>query len=340
MPAVSVVMPAYNAERYIAAALDSALAQTCRDLEVVVVDDGSADSTRQIVAGYGPPVRLVEQANAGPSAARNHGVREAGGQFVAFLDSDDLWLPEKLAEQMALFDDGRRVGLVYCHADRIDADGALVPTEHAVLPKGQIFLTLLERNYCCTSSVVVRREALERAGGFPEDMVWAEDWHLWLRVARHYELQAVERALVRHRVHGTSLTWQLEGAYHGARKVLDDTVRPDDGPQVRRAARRGTHRLDRNYGLQWLGMADLARARRALCRALRNRPSDLHAAVGIAASLLPAVLRIPLLRLWKRVCPWMPWEKDGRCGQCERTANPARRGDACVAPTPGIRRSS
>jgi hypothetical protein len=320
MPNVTVVIPAFNAQRYIREALDSVLAQTYRDFEVVVVDDGSTDSTREIVASYGDPstslragpVRCVSQANAGPSPARNRGIREARGQLIAFIDSDDLWMPEKLAEQVPLFDAEGRVGLVYCHGERMAADGSPIPTPHPPKPVGRVFLEFLVRNHCPTSGAVVRRECFERCGFFPENMVWAEDWYLWLRIARLYEFAAVERVLVRHRVHPAALTGQLERAYHGARSVLEGALTEADGPQAEAARRSGLDRLDRNQGLLLLGLGEARKARACLRRALGSALADRHAAAGCLVSLLPGALRRPLLRLWKRLAPWVPWGENGR----------------------------
>ena len=312
MPTVSVIIPAYNAERYLREALDSVMAQTYGDVEVVVVDDGSTDGTREIVRGYGPAARLIEQANAGPSAARNRGVREAGGELVAFIDSDDLWLPEKLALQVPLFDAERRVALVYCHCDRMNADGETLPTPHPPRPQGRVFLDFLLRNHCPTSGAVVRRDVFLEMGGFPEDMIWAEDWHLWLRVARRYDFAAVEEVLVRHRVHGGALTVQLEKAYRGARSVLEGALNGRDGSEARAARRRGLHRLDRNQGLMWLSVGELGRARRCLWAAVRNGPADAHAAAGCLATLLPGLVRRPLMGWWKRFASWVPWDNSGR----------------------------
>jgi hypothetical protein len=257
-------------------------------------------------------VRCIEQANAGPSAARNRGVREARGRFAAFVDADDLWLPEKLAQQMPLFDAEGRVGLVYCKGERIDAEGRPIPTQVAPKPTGRVFADFLLRNHCPTSGVVVRRECFERCGGFPEDMVWAEDWHLWLRIARHYEFGAVQRTLVRHRMHGGALTQQLEKAYLGARSVLENALTDDDGPQARAACRRGLHRIDRDQGLQWLGLGETRKARRCLWRALGTGPADPHVAAGCVASVLPGLVRRRLLGAWKRLSPWLPWDAKGR----------------------------
>jgi len=312
LPTVSVVIPAYNAERYLRETLDSVLAQTYRDFEVIVVDDGSKDSTPAIAKGYGEPVRCVEQANAGPSAARNRGIREARGAFIAFVDSDDLWLPEKLAEQVPLFDPEGRVGLVYCRAEKIGPAGQPLPTPQLPKPRGRVFMDFLFRNHCPTSGVVVRRECFETCGVFPEDMVWAEDWHLWLRIARRYEFEVVDRVLIRHRVHGGALTAQSEKAYAGARKALQSGFVEGDGAEVRAAVRRGLHRLDRNQGLLMLALGETRSARRCLWRALGNGPSDPHAAAGLVASLLPGPLRRPLMRAWKRCVPWLPWDRAGR----------------------------
>jgi glycosyltransferase involved in cell wall biosynthesis len=312
MPTVSVVIPAYNAERYIRETLDSVLAQTHRDLEVVVVDDGSTDSTRGIVASYGGPVRCIEQENAGPSPARNRGIREARGELIAFVDSDDLWTEDKLAAQVPLFDDGSRVGLVYGHAERMAPDGQTIPTPHPPKPTGRVFVDFLFRNHCPTSAAVVRRECFERCGMFREDMVWAEDWHLWLRIARHYEFAAVERVVVRHRVHAAGLTRRHEEAYVAARGVLKGALDESDGPELRTARRCGLHRLDRNHALSLLALGEAARARRSFWRAMGNGPTDLHAAAGFVASLLPGALRRLVMAAWKRAAPWLPWGRNGR----------------------------
>ncbi len=318
MPKVSVVIPAYNAEQFIREALDSVLAQTYRDFEVLVVDDGSTDSTREIVASYGEPVRCIEQANAGPSAARNRGVREARGELIAFLDADDLWMPEKLAEQAPLFDAEGRVGLVYCQAERIGADGRILTTPDRPKPEGKVFEDFLRRNHCPTSGAVVRRECFAQCGGFREDMSQAEDWHLWLRIARRYEFRAVQRPLVRHRVHPGGLTSQFDRAYWGARGVLKEALAEEisnEKSEIRklvRARRAGLHRLDRDSGLTWLALGRRGKTLACLCRALASGPCDPHVLAGILAALMPTALQRRVMASWKRRVPWVPWDAAGR----------------------------
>lgn len=315
MSRVSVIIPAFNAQRFLRQAIDSVLAQTYRDFEVLVVDDGSTDGTAAIAESYGEPVRVIRQPNAGPSAARNRGIRESSSELIAFLDSDDLWLPEKLAEQVPLFDSGSGllpVGLVYCQAERVDASGQPLPTTLAPKPVGRVLEDFLVRNHCPTSAAVVRRECFERCGYLPEDMVWAEDWALWLRLAHCYEFAAVQRPLVRHRVHGGALTQQGEKLYLGARRALLGALEPGDGPRLRSLRRLGLHRLDRNQALNLLALGDSRGARRCFGRAIGNGPCDPHAWAGYALSLLPTAARRPLMRAWRRLAPWVPWGPDGQ----------------------------
>src|SRR5436190_9018266 len=120
MKTVSVVIPTYNYARYLGAAIDSALQQTHAPLEVIVVDDGSTDDTPRLLDGYGDRIRVIRQKNSGVAAARNAGVREARGELIAFLDSDDLWKPRKLELQIARFEADPGLGLVHCGAETLD----------------------------------------------------------------------------------------------------------------------------------------------------------------------------------------------------------------------------
>ena len=300
MPTVSVVIPAYNVERLIRQTLDSVLAQTYRDFEVVVVDDGSKDATAEVVSGYGEPVRCIRQANAGPSAARNRGLREARGEFVAFLDADDLWLPEKLAAQMPLFDAEGRVGLVYCRFERMDMDGRPLPTTPWLTPTGRVYYQLLERSYVPASTPVVRKACFERAGCFPEDMSWAEDWHLWIRIARHYEYAVADEVLVCHREMPGGLWAQRGKAHRGVLEVLARTARETDDPRAKTLCRRFLRRARRNYGLDLLREGQWAEGRQALLCALGQWPFDPAALAGLGLTLLPPFLRRPVVAAWRR----------------------------------------
>lgn len=185
-PQVSVVIPAYNAEAHIGEALQSLRSQTCQDMEVIVVDDGSSDRTPELVPSRFPEVRFIRQANAGASSARNRGVREARGEWVAFLDADDAWHPDKLRAQLALMQ--RHPDVRLCRtlgAESPLTDLGPIPNGPDGLPMHELFTSLaptLMNPYFTTSTVMVRRDAFLAVGGFDTSLKIAEDIDLFLRI--------------------------------------------------------------------------------------------------------------------------------------------------------------
>lgn len=194
MPMVSVIIPTYNRADVLARAIQSVLAQTFTDFELIVVDDGSSDRTADVVRGFSDRVRLVRQENRGVSAARNTGIKISQGRLIAFLDSDDEWLPRKLEKQVALFSDGHFI----CHTDELwYRDGKPVPQKEIHRKQGGWFFTrALERCLISPSSVVLSRALLDEVGWFDEDLLAAEDYDLWLRVTAFYEVAFVPEPLV------------------------------------------------------------------------------------------------------------------------------------------------
>jgi glycosyltransferase involved in cell wall biosynthesis len=186
-PQVSVVIPAYNAATYIAGTLDSVFAQTYTEFEVIVVNDGSSDTEalERELKPYFSRIHYFKQANRGPSAARNLGIREARGQYIALLDADDFWLPQHLANQIQRLTRNQELGLVYANALHLRGD-ALTGTAFELVPQsGVVNIESLLSEQCTvnTSSVVVLRSALLQAGLFDETMFHCEDFDLWLRLA-------------------------------------------------------------------------------------------------------------------------------------------------------------
>ena len=172
-PRISAVIPAYNAASFVCRAIDSALVQTIPPCEVIVVDDGSSDATARVVGNYGSRVRLLRQKNGGPGAARNFGVRECQGDWVALLDADDEWLPHKLERQAGFIGDSK-VGVVHSSIKGSDQ-----------VPDRATFDRLWTRNCIANSSALIRRTAWESVGGCDEDrsIISVEDYNLWLRIA-------------------------------------------------------------------------------------------------------------------------------------------------------------
>ena len=204
MAAVSVVIPAYNAESTLAETLASVLAQTFADFELLVVDDGSTDHTAMVALSVRDRrVRLITTANGGVSRARNRAVAEAKGSFVAFLDADDLWLPQKLERQMQLLGERPDVGLCVTRAIRIDARSR--PTgQMPILDEADDYTeALLFRSSIAggVSAAVIRRDLLELVGGFEPGQRQCEDWDLWLRLSLRTAIGVVPDSLVLQRVH-------------------------------------------------------------------------------------------------------------------------------------------
>jgi glycosyltransferase involved in cell wall biosynthesis len=201
MPRVTVVIPAYNAEATLAETLESLFAQTFADFEAIVVDDGSVDGTIRVAESFGDQrLRALSIPNGGVSRARNHAVAQAQGEFVAFLDADDLWEPHKLERQLAVLDAQPSAGLCVTGAIRIDgASRELAPIP--VLDTGDPCRTLLLQSMAvgCISSGMVRKALLESVGGFDPRFSQCADWDLWLRLSRAAGIAVVPEQLVRYR---------------------------------------------------------------------------------------------------------------------------------------------
>ena len=224
---VSVIMPAYNSSRYIGEAIESVLNQTYCHTEIIVADDGSTDSTREVVAAFnlGSRLQYLYQQNKGPAAARNLAIRYAAGDFFAFLDSDDLWTPRKLEKQLQLFQD-RKVGLVYsnmeCFQDGeipsgwLNQDGCAGEDDELATPmrRGHAYEALLRRNFIPISTVVVRKDVLCEAGPF-DGKFFQEDYELWLRIAKVHELDFIDEKLAKYRIHRNQISSTKRREYRG-----------------------------------------------------------------------------------------------------------------------------
>jgi glycosyltransferase involved in cell wall biosynthesis len=206
-PLVSIIIPTYNRATFLTATLRSVLAQTQTGYEIIVVDDGSTDETSRVVERYAGRVRHLYQPRCGLIAAvRNHGLRQATGTYIAFLDSDDLWLPAWLETQLAALIQQPAWGMVYCDGWFFDdTSGQDLSRTHAAVPgeSGWIGPALLQRCFIQTPGVLVRRAVLEDVGFFCEDpkLCVGEDWELWLRIAAHYQIGFIATPLFRARLH-------------------------------------------------------------------------------------------------------------------------------------------
>lgn len=195
MSSVSVIIPCWNRAAFLDKAIASVLGQSYADFELLVVDDGSSDNTPTLLAGYGAKIKVIWQARGGPSAARNAGIRQARGEFIAFLDSDDWWHRDKLAEQVKAM--RAAPSYMISHTDEIwYRRGVLLPQKKKHLrPHGHIFANCLP--ICCVgmSTVMVRRDFFSQVGLFAEDLPCCEDYDLWLRAAVRLPFLKIDKAL-------------------------------------------------------------------------------------------------------------------------------------------------
>jgi cellulose synthase/poly-beta-1,6-N-acetylglucosamine synthase-like glycosyltransferase len=290
-PMVDVIIPAYNAAQFLAAAIDSALAQEGVPLRIIVVDDGSTDDTATIARSYGEPVWVVSQSNKGLAAARNRGIAESTAPYLAPLDADDVWFPGKLARQVALLEAHPEAGLafadmiVFSGDFQVEEDGYLLATpEYADLERiplgdgayrlpAEAGQAVMRYNFICPSASLLRREAIVGVGGFDETFRVCEDVECWMRLLRNWPAVAVEERLVWFRRWSGSLSRESERMILGRLQIGDKVLAH---PELYPPGAASYFQAERAVSLQRLGRLalerdDLRRARHHLLASLRTR---------------------------------------------------------------------
>lgn len=241
-PKISVVVPTYNHARYVAEGVRSILAQNYANLEVLVVDDGSTDNTREVMAQFGEPVRYIWQANRGLSGARNSGIEAATGEYIALLDADDFWEPNFLATVLPILEADRTLGAVHTGSRFVDRDGKpLLQQNNVTVPADQMYDRLIDGEFFAADAVLVRRECFEQVGLFDEKLRASEDWDMWLRVARAFRFAGIPDALLNYRMHGENMSADPEHMMRYQLMVVEKHFgladgRPETWPQDRQRA--------------------------------------------------------------------------------------------------------
>jgi len=307
-PTVSVVIPTFNRADLIDQTLRSVLDQTCQDVEVIVVDDGSTDDTPAVLAAYEGRIRVIRQANVGPSGAKNRGMREARARYIALQDSDDLWVPDKLDEQVRFLDTCPEVDFVFGDLRRFGAQGTVYESLFSRLPlfravetacvgpgwhvlTGDFYTCLLEETPIFGQTAVFRRTLLDRSGGFDESICLSEDWDLWLRMVRVARFGYVDRVVTLLRQHPGNLSGRLAERILGEIHVLDRVLqrRPDLTPPQRQAIAHA--KADRHFDVGYERFCDnrFAEAAEQFDRCLGLDPEHARA------------------RAYRRLCRWPSW---------------------------------
>lgn len=293
VPEVSIVITCYNYGHFVAACLDSVFAQTFADFEIILVDDGSTDDTEARVRPYLSDSRLryIRQENGGQANAKNRGIRESRGRFVAFLDADDQWEPDKLQRQLPLFDDDS-VGVVYSRARYVDEHGHDLHIEveqlgeYLVPQSGRVVEQLLFDNFVPFSSSVVRRQLL--GDGFDESIRMAIDWKLWLYLAMEHRFAFCDEKLLVYRMgHSGQMSRNAEERFRCTDRIMEEFLALH-GPRIDEQVRRDV--LAHKYYLRWeyFRNRDASLGREYLGKAVRNRLDTVRVVKGLVKSLLLA----------------------------------------------------
>ena len=298
-PLVAVVIPAYNSARFIRRAIDSALVQDYPNKEIIVVDDGSTDDTATIAESYGPPVRVIRQANAGPDVARNTAIHATEAECVAFLDSDDEWLPGRLTKGLAPLIEDPGVGLTFCHAVTCYPDGREVPFGHEV-ERHRVFPRVLWQPAThCTPATICRRAVVLEVGGFDRPLLAFADHDLWIRIREQSKAVEITDQLVRvhARNESRSRNKKEDAVYDCYFQIINDALK-------RRPDLYETHRATITadaclfWGIRFYSHGLHSRARAHFWRSFRAVPT--RRALGfVVKTLFPAAL-MRRVREWRR----------------------------------------
>ena len=248
---VSVVTATYNMGEYVGLAVESVLQQTYANVESIVVDDGSSDGTVEMMTRFDddPRVTFIRlPKNCGQAVAKNTGLQAARGDCLAFVDADNVWMPDKLERQMPLFDCSDRVGVVYSDVQFIDGDGRLLPYIRRSYHDGRITEPLLLENFVNFNSAVVKRECIERKGIFDESIAMGIDWDLWLRVSTGYEFAFLDEATYSYRIWPNQMSHNKLKRLGCAEKILEKFFRENTGSVSKRSQRMAWARLNCDYG--------------------------------------------------------------------------------------------
>ena len=307
-PLVSVIIPAYNSASYIEEALNSIFDQTFKDFEVIVVDDGSTDTTKRILEKYGERIRYYYQKNGGPASARNHGIREAHGQYIAFLDADDLWLPTKLEKQLALFQRNEQLGMVTTGACSFDEKGVYgySTNKRKTLMTGDIARNIFLHSNIGTPTVLVRKEVFDTIGLFEENIRQGEDDNMWIRIAANYEVELIDEALIKVRNHPQRMTLNKEELLESVQaniQLLKTRYGEKVKSKIAEAIPQKISYIQFAIGYGYYESGNYSKARRAFAKGAYNWIWYWKNPLYLLLTLIPSGLISPLKSLKRKIAP-------------------------------------
>jgi len=296
MAKISVVIPVFNAGKTIIDCIESVLRQSFEDYDIIVVNDGSSDSTLRLLESFSRNIKIITIENSGPAVARNTGIKASNSEYIAFLDADDTWYSEKLEKQYNLIKQ-KNVELIYCDCKRIFPDGSTgLRSETHKMVRGWIIPNLIEKNIIATSSALVSQKALNKIGIFSESkkILHAEDYHLWVRIADKFKVDYVDEPLLNYNVSsGGFNSLQFEKSLKASEYVFNKIItqgfqRPIDIPQKEWNQLISKAKQLRNIkaGLNIFSLSPL-KARHYFFKAIGFKKNGLKALIFLIATFLP-----------------------------------------------------
>lgn len=301
-PKVSIIMPAYNAGPYIRESLNSIFAQTYKHYEVIVVDDGSTDDTKSILKEYSG-VCCLHTNRSGPAAARNLGIKNCDGELIAFLDSDDIWRPEKLAKQVGAMIASPEIGLIFTESGFFNRNGVFMSSlgKKQRLMEGDIVQNIFWKSGVGTPTVMVRRSVFDQVGYFEEGLICSEDDNMWMRIANNVKVILLDEQLVLIRARDNSLSQTKGNIFAGVKGHLEllETKYPELRVRLGNLVEMKHALLHTSQGLENLELNRRREARQEFSEAIRYRPMNVTNYIYWCVTFMPSLI-LYLLRSFKR----------------------------------------
>ena len=280
-PLVSIVTPAYNSSATVGETIESVLSQTYSNFEMIIVDDGSTDDTANVVHRFKDNrIKYIYQSNKERSEARNNGIKNAKGEFIAFLDADDIWFPEKLEKQIELFEMDMKLGLVYSDLYLFEEKFPQKVTLYSHIRKlfrGNVPLRIIvEDNFIQSATPLVRRDVFDSLGNFDSDLIPCEDYDMWIRIIARYAVDFVNQPLAYYRIHPNRTSWKNmpDILFESTHKLIDKIeanflsegfLHPND-------IRKSRSRIYYNYAIAMMSRGEFDKSKKSYLKSLKINP--------------------------------------------------------------------
>lgn len=271
---ISIITPTFNRSQFIHYAIRSVITQTISNWELLIIDDGSTDNTKNIIEPYltDPRIKYFFQENQGQAAARNNGLRHSRGEFVCFLDSDNLWYPEKLKVQHEAMKSRPDIDVVYGDGDTINESGVVISTANMKRYSGRITEKLLKDNFVSFNTAMVRAASIKGIGGFDESVRFGDDYDLWLRLSAKSQFLYIPRVFSQYRVMSDQISSNKEARFSSNEATIKRFLSKNPGILNQRAINRGFSAFYVRRGRYRLGEGEYLIALRDFLKALRYTP--------------------------------------------------------------------